>query len=99
MAEQALERQPQQLLQQLPDLAEADVGDAVLFLTVPYIKGTLWSLIKGSIKGMVIPGGLSLDDSKLIDLVIFHSLWVYGALGHILTSTVPNFHVGKKPVA
>ena len=48
---------------------------------------------------MVNPGGSSLDLSKLINLIIFEPLWLYEALGDILTSIVSNYHSGKRLVA
>ena len=55
--------------------------------------------IKRPIKGMVTPGGFSLDLSKLIISIILHALWVWEALGDILTSIVSNSHFGKRSVA
>ena len=52
-----------------------------------------------AIKGMVTTGGVSLDFSKLINLIILGSLCVHEALGDMLTSIVSNFHFGKRPGA
>ena len=47
-------------------------------------RALITSLMKGPIKGMFTPGGYPLDPSKLIILIIFDPLWVYGAVGNIL---------------
>ena len=52
--------------------------------------------IKGLVKGMVTPGALSLDPSKLMLFIIFDTLWVCETLGDILTSRVSNSHFGKR---
>ena len=51
---------------------------------------------KASIKGMVTSGGRTLDSSKLINLIISGSLWVYEAVGDMLTSIVSNSDFGKR---
>ena len=48
---------------------------------------------------MVTPRGPPLDPSKLLILVIFEPLWVYRAVGDILTSIVSNSHFAKRPAA
>ena len=65
-----------------------------LLLNRAFING----LIKGSIKGMVSPGDRP-RPSKLFYFFISDSLWVYVALGNILSSIVSNSHFGKRPVA
>ena len=41
----------------------------------------------------------ALDLLKLINLIVFGCLWVYGALGDILTSIVSNSHFWKRSEA
>ena len=48
---------------------------------------------------MVISGGLALDPSKLINLIILGPLWVHEALGDMLTSIVSSSHFEKRPGA
>lgn len=57
------------------------------------------AVIKGPIKGMDTPGEPPADPSKLNNLLISDPLWVYEALGNILTSMVSSSHFAKQPVA
>ena len=48
---------------------------------------------------MVTLRGPPLDPSKHIILIILGALWVYGALGDILSSIMSNSHFRKRPGA
>ena len=62
-------------------------------------RASIRSPINGPIKGMVTPGERTLDTSRLIILIILGALWVYQALGDILTNIVSNSHFAKPSVA
>ena len=53
------------------------------------------AFIKSLVKGMVIPGALSLDLLKLVNFTICWFFSVCVALGNILTSIGSNSHFGK----